>query len=85
MIENLLLSKHENERSHSHRNKTEIGQKRKYILSHRSSVPINFDEVRMKPIDQYYKRLDNIRLAERLLTIKPTPTLNRRSLKKFYL
>lgn len=88
VIENLLLSKHEVSlnRSHSHRNKTEMAvNKKKYLLSHRSSNSINFDDIRMKPVDKYYKRLDNIRMAERLLTIKPSPGLKRDTLKKFYL
>jgi hypothetical protein len=59
--------------------------KKRYMLSHRSSASINFEENRMKPIDKYYKRLDNIRMAERLLTVKPSPGLKRDTLKKFYL
>ena len=39
----------------------------------------------MKPIDIYNQRLQNIRMAERLLTVKPSPDLQRNSLKKFYL
>jgi hypothetical protein len=59
--------------------------KRKYMLSHRSSNLVNFEENRMKPIDKYYKRLDNIRIAERLLNIKPSACLKRDAMKKFYL
>jgi len=27
----------------------------------------------MKPVDKYFYKLDNIRLAERLLVVKPSP------------
>lgn len=39
----------------------------------------------MKPVDKYFHRLDNIRLAERLLVVRPSPETRRSSQKKFYL
>ena len=38
----------------------------------------------MKPLDKYFYKLENIRLAERLLIVQPSKELSRSSQKKFY-
>ena len=39
----------------------------------------------MSYIDKYFHKMENIRLAERLLVVKPSAELRRGSQKKFYL
>jgi hypothetical protein len=38
----------------------------------------------MKPTDRYFHKMDNIRLAEKLLLAKPSHDINRISQSKFY-
>jgi hypothetical protein len=38
----------------------------------------------MNPVQKYFYKLDNIRLAERLLIAKPSPEINKNNHKKFY-
>jgi hypothetical protein len=38
----------------------------------------------MKPTDRYFHKMDNIRLAEKLLLAKPSNDINRISQGKFY-
>lgn len=38
----------------------------------------------MKPTDRYFHRLENVRMAEKLLLAKPTSESSTRDLKKFY-
>ena len=39
----------------------------------------------MRPVDKYFYNMENLRLAERLLVVKPSPQLTRKSQKKFYI
>ena len=38
----------------------------------------------MRPVDKYCYRMENIRLAERLLVVRPSKELNRKNQKKFF-
>jgi len=38
----------------------------------------------MKPLDKYFYKMENIRLAERLLVVKPSPEVQRQKQKKFF-
>jgi len=38
----------------------------------------------MKPTDRYFHKLENIRLAERILLVKPDSQISNRSLTKFF-
>lgn len=38
----------------------------------------------MKPTDKYFHQLSNIRLAERLLLVKPSKDISQDTLRKFY-
>jgi len=39
----------------------------------------------MRPMVKYSYRLENIRLAEKLLVVKPSPDVNRSQQKKFFM
>lgn len=38
----------------------------------------------MRPVDKYFYKMENIRLAERLLVVKPSPEVQRQRQKKFF-
>lgn len=68
----------------SGRNNTEISTQRERIkMSIKTEASMSLELQRLRPVDKYFYRLDNIRLAERLLVARPSADLQRSSLRKF--
>lgn len=54
--------------------------------SNSSSGPscLTMPSARCRPIDQYFSQMDNIRLAERILLMKPSVDISKTTHKQFY-